>query len=236
MTLEGKGGRRCPECGSSDFRRGPGSTTGYWAGHVIGPVICSRCRYDVGYGILESLPRFEPPTGEARGSKYQPETPSARGSSRDVGLLARKFHRSFKPRLVWSSGERPGIQDSAPRTRVSISREWLVLVMASFILLLIFLVITLGGGSGGSGTGDSIDIPGLPSPGPTPTAVGPEPEVNAYDAGPGTDITVSSYHLPAFYRSERLPNEEVNQFHHGSPITPRPQGRVDQAAQVNYLA
>ena len=220
MTLEGTGGRRCPECGSSDFRRGPGSTTGYWAGHVIGPVICSRCRYDVGYGILESLPRFEPPTGEARGSKYQPETPSARGSSRDVGLLARKFHRSFKPRLVWSSGERPGIQDSAPRARVSISREWLVLVMASFILLLIFLVITLGGGSGGSGTGDSIDIPGLPSPGPTPTAAGPEPDANAYDAGPGTDITVSSYQLPALYSSKGLLYEGVNRSSTEAPSPP----------------
>ncbi len=223
-------GRVCPECGSSDFRRGPGSTTGYWAGHVIGPVVCSRCRYDVGYGILESLPRFDPPTGEARGSEYQPERPSTHGSPRELDILAHQSHRSFKPRLVWSSGERPNLLDRAPRARVSISREWWVLVVASFVLLLIFLVITLSGSSGDSGTGDSIDIPGMPNPGPTPTAKDLESEATAYGAGPGPYITVFSYQPPAFYSSGALLYEGVNRFHHGSPDAPRPQGRVEQAA------
>ena len=63
--------RQCPKCGHDQFVRGPGST-GYWNAQLIVPVLCAKCENPMGYGLAARLPRFAPPTGEARSSKYDP--------------------------------------------------------------------------------------------------------------------------------------------------------------------
>ena len=112
--------RLCPRCKGGEFRRGFSSVTGYWAGHLMVPVICSRCYYNVGFGIESSLPRFEPASGgtpQAAGRVHSP------GPSREEG-----------PRVVWSEGR-------VLRTvRPAAVRDWIVLGAAALIVVGIFFV------------------------------------------------------------------------------------------------
>ena len=119
--------RLCPRCKGGEFRRGFSSVTGYWAGQVIVPVICSRCYYNVGFGIQTALPRFEPAaagTTQAAGRVHSP------GPSHDEG-----------PRMVWSGGQGVG-----PLRRGAI-RDWAILGAAALIVAGIFFVLrSIGSG------------------------------------------------------------------------------------------
>ena len=109
----------CPRCHSGEFRRGFSSVTGYWAGQRIVPVICSRCYYNVGFGIETALPRFEPASGgttQAAGRVHSPGTTYVEGRGR-----------------VW--GEERG----AGRIRLGALRDWAVLGVAAVVVIVIFL-------------------------------------------------------------------------------------------------
>ena len=100
--------RLCPRCKGGEFRRGFSSVTGYWAGQVLVPVICSRCYYNVGFGIQTALPHFEPAaagTSQAAGRVHSP------GTTQDDG-----------PRMVWSGGR--ARRAPSPRSDSGLGGTW----------------------------------------------------------------------------------------------------------------
>ena len=119
MRQPGGPERLCPRCQSREFRRGFSMVTGYWAGQLIVPVICSRCYYNVGFGLESALPRFEPPSGgtaQAAGRVHSPGTTFVEGRGR-----------------VWGEGR------GAARVRLGALRDWVVLGVAAAIVIVIFL-------------------------------------------------------------------------------------------------
>lgn len=93
--------------------------TGYWASQRIVPVICSRCYYNVGFGIESALPRFEPASGgttQAAGRVHSPGTTYVEGRGR-----------------VW--GEAQGSRQAIPGA----IRDWVVLGAAAALVVVIFL-------------------------------------------------------------------------------------------------
>ena len=93
--------------------------TGYWAGQRIVPVICSRCYYNVGFGIESSLPRFEPASGgttQAAGRVHSPGTTYVESSGR-----------------VW------GEERNAGGLRLGAVRDWAVLAVAAVLVVAVFL-------------------------------------------------------------------------------------------------
>ncbi len=111
--------RLCPRCKAGEFRRGFSTVTGYWAGQLIVPVICSRCYYNVGFGIESSLPRFEPASGgttQAAGRVHSPGTTYVEGRGR-----------------VWGEGQ--GSRRAIPGA----IRDWVVLGAAAALVIVIFL-------------------------------------------------------------------------------------------------
>lgn len=93
--------------------------TGYWAGQRIVPVICSRCYYNVGFGIESALPRFEPASGgttQAAGRVHSPGTTQVEGRGR-----------------VW--GEAPESGRAIPAG----IRDWVILGLAAAAAIVIFV-------------------------------------------------------------------------------------------------
>lgn len=119
MRPTGSPERICPRCGSGEFRRGFSTVTGYWAGQRIVPVICSRCYYNVGFGIESSLPRFEPASG---------------GTTQAAG----RMHSPGKT-YVEAQGRVRGDGRRAGGVRLGALRDWTVLAVAAVVVIVIFL-------------------------------------------------------------------------------------------------
>lgn len=206
MTFEDSPLRTCPRCGGSRFERARKDILSYWAGREIGSVVCSQCGYHVGYGILESLPRFDPPIGRGKGRGVYSDEPS----------------ESPRPWLAWSSGEKVGIPWRSRRPLIHIAREWWVLIMAALILVGIFgVILYLRSGD----NGDSSAIGGesaVPNFGPTPLSLSTtllEPAPNPISSTPAPGQATTTEQPPTFHGSELLVQERVNQFRLSKGLT-----------------
>ena len=109
--------RLCPRCNSGEFRRGFSTVTGYWAGQRIVPVICSRCYYNVGFGLESALPRFEPASG---------------GTTQAAG-------RMHSPGTTYVEGRVRGEEGGVGRGRLGPLRDWAILAVAAAVVIVIFL-------------------------------------------------------------------------------------------------
>ena len=135
----------CPRCGHYQFREGARGTPGYWAGRRIGPVECARCGHGMGYGVLESLPDFDAPTGAAAGSKYYQEGHVEGRSGTFVGkaysLHPRETATQVEPTsyriLRGADDRRAGLK----LPRLGQFKEWVILGLAAVAIAVVFGLI-----------------------------------------------------------------------------------------------
>ncbi|MFQ5875004.1 MAG: CAP domain-containing protein, partial [Dehalococcoidia bacterium] len=221
--------RQCPECAFSAFREGRGGTTGYWAGQRIGPVMCGRCGHSMGYGVLAALPDFEPPTGEARGSKYfasgHEEERAGTFGGRSYSLHPRE---SRPPHLT-----QPGVGGIRGPTKGSglgarggpweslHLREWWVLGLAFLFIVGVFAAILLyvqrGGDEASEPTSQDQIGDFAPVQSPTPSLA------------PTSDSA-----LPPNYSAEAAVQQRVNQFRQGQDLTLlAPNGSLAEVARAH---
>ena len=142
MNIEGEYRNVCPSCGGSQFHQRAIKTTGYWAGHVIVPIVCSHCSYDVGYGFLDALPSFKPPTSKPADIRNSPKDLITKKSklSNSMGIIKRflpsdtKIDKPFLQTRQINGKDSGGIY------------EWIILFIFTLVLVAVYYAIASNSG------------------------------------------------------------------------------------------
>ena len=240
--------RRCPKCRSSKFKRGPGGSTSYWSGYRLVPVVCANCGHSMGYGILTSLPRFEPPAPQKKIGRH----------------YALSAEDTRPPRLPPVGANYP----SQPRRRRK-KIKWIISAIGTILSLIIVVAVvgaiafymrsddpnevadfshltpepsptpTLGLPTPTSGLPTS--IPDFPNPTPDVLAIVNEAEVllqqriNQYREEEGLTLLVANPSLADVARTHSEDMAAREFFDHQNPDGLAPQDRVEKAGIWDYL-